>query len=202
MTASKKEIKSRLGFAEEERREPIDEAEIIDCIDSCLNYLGRNVAYTVYLNWSGVDRERHMGILGDPRSFRTSLFNLFGEEKGSLIETFLVKKFREHFPAISVSDDVTEDSDFVTVINWLTRRARDDDLILEEGELAPYHDPGVAFFDSLNLPMDKLDKWFSAEVSRVGLRIRLLSNLPSGIQRGDLDGEVAKIALNYEEAVA
>ena len=198
MTASEKEIKPNLQFTEEEE-EFFDETDIIDCIDSCLNYLGRGVAYTVYLNWSAVDRKMHRGILGDPRSFRTSLFGLFGEEQGSLIETFLVKKLKERFPIIRSAPGIVEESDFVSVITWLTERSRKDDFALEE-ELRDKM-PAESFFDFMERPMDMLGKWFEEEVSRVGTRIRILSNLSPGMRKENLQSEVARIGSNYEDAV-
>ena len=102
MTDSKNEIKPYLGFVEEDHYDSIDETEIIDCIDETLNYLGRAVVYTVYLNWSAVDRRDSSGILGIRKSFRTSLYGLFGDEQGSKIEALLVKKLEERFPFMNL----------------------------------------------------------------------------------------------------
>jgi hypothetical protein len=201
MTATEKEIKADVRFSENDDGENVEEAEIIDCIDSCLNYLGRGVSYTVYLNWSAVDRKKHQGILGDPRSFRTSLYGLFGEEQGSLIETFLVKKLRERFPIIKEAPEISEESDFVTVITWLTQRARDSDFPLEEERKRKKSIPAQPFFEYLEHPMDLLDRWFTEGASRVGMRIRILSNLNSGMRREDLESELAGIRSSYEEAV-
>jgi hypothetical protein len=106
--------------------DPIDQEEIIECIDSTLNLVGRGVAYAVYLNWSALDRERKVGILGDPRSFRTSIYGLFGEENGRKIETLLTKRLLRNFPSNAVPDSLVlaSDPDFVSVVLWLRGRAR------------------------------------------------------------------------------
>ena len=103
------------------------EEEIIECIDSTLTSLGKAVVYVVYLNWSAVDRENQRGILGDPRSFRASLYGLFGEENGRKIERLLVSRLIKRFPSSELVPSGAREGDFVSVILWLVQRTHDTD---------------------------------------------------------------------------
>ena len=178
----------------------IDEDEIIECIDNCLNRLGKSVAYTVYLNWSAVDRKKHLGILGDPRSFRTSLYGLFGQEQGRRIETFLVMKLVERFPVILTSLGVREESDFVLVINWLTHRARNADS-LTEGQVNDdaKRFTSISFLDSIQV--DAMTRWFNQEFTRLGGLVRSLSIISQEIHRERLENELAIIRSCYDGAI-
>ena len=83
----------------------IDEDDVIACIDDTLESVGKTIAYTIYLNWSAVDSERHLGILGDPQAFCDSLYSIFGDDNAGKIENLLVSRLKSRFPFIKIQKD-------------------------------------------------------------------------------------------------
>ena len=61
--------------------------------------------------------------------------------------------------------------------------------------------PRQSFFDSTERLIDTLGMWFGREVSRVGMHIRILSNLSPLLRRGDLENEITRIKSEYEQAI-
>ena len=92
----------------------IDEDQVLECIEEALNSLGRGIAYTVYLNWSAIDREKNLGIFEDPQSFCDSLYSLFGESNAKKIELLLARRLSSTFPGVLDSKLEDSSSDFVS----------------------------------------------------------------------------------------
>lgn len=99
----------------------IDEDEVLDCIEETLNSIGRTIAYTIYLNWSAVDREKQLGILGDPQSFCDSLYSIFGDDNARKIENLLATRLRNRFPSVRIDGLLDSDTGckFVSIMTSL-----------------------------------------------------------------------------------
>jgi hypothetical protein len=74
---------------------PADVSTILDCIDSCLNYVGKQVIFAFYLDWCGRREMKREEILTDPTSFRNCLYSLFGNKGGLAIERLISSRLDE-----------------------------------------------------------------------------------------------------------